>query len=365
MRELALNCLNGFLLSVVLTLAMEKCAARLGLVDIPTARKNHEGQVPLVGSAIFAAFAVAAMMLEQQPVGFAGFLAGLALLVLLGILDDLVDLPAPIKLVGQIGCVALMLLPGDIIVRTLGTLGHGQPVLLLEWAVPVTIVGAVALINAINLIDGVDGLAGSLSLVALLWFAIAAWMIGVRPELLLALLLGCCLLGFLIFNLRHRWRSSASVFLGDAGSMMLGAVLAFLAISLSQRHGGPSLSPIAALWVCALPVIDTASLAARRLAAGRSPFSSDRWHLHHLMLNAGMTVTEIVAMLAVFNTLLGGIGVLGWYFGVPDDVLLVGLVIPLGLHAWFTLYGWKRLHLRWQVITHTKEPMGGPQLSLK
>lgn len=363
MRNLALSCINAFLLSVVLTLIMERFAGRVGLVDTPSGRKIHEGPVPLAGGALFLAFGIASMLLEQQPPGFAGFLAGLAAIVLLGLIDDLFDLRAPIKFLAQIACVGLMVLSGSILVWNLGTIVQGEPLVLVQWAVPVTIIGTVGMINAVNMIDGVDGLAGSISLVALLWFAAAAGIMGFQAELLLAMLMSFCILGFLVFNLRHRWRSRASVFLGDAGSMMLGAILAFLAIRLSQR-AGQSLSPVAALWICALPIIDTSSLTVRRLIAGRSPFASDRRHLHYLLLDTGLTVSQVVAILVTISVVLGGVGIGGWHYGVPDYALLLGLIGPVGLHAWFCLHG-KHLHWPAHSAGAGKEPSGRPQPSLK
>lgn len=364
MRGLALNCINAFLLSVVLTLVVEKVAYRIGLVDVPSTRKIHEGPVPLVGGALFLAFGIAAMLVEQQPTGFVGFFIGLTLIVLLGVLDDLLDLRARVKFLAQIACVGLMVLSGSVLVWNLGTIVQGGPVILSDWAVPVTIIGVVGMINALNMIDGLDGLAGSIALVALLWFAAAAGMIGLQAELLLAMLVAFCILGFLVFNLRHRWRSRASVFLGDAGSMMLGAILAFLAIRLSQRTG-PSLSPVAAVWICALPIIDTVSLAVRRLIAGQSPFRSDRQHLHYLLLETGLSVSQAVATLVAVSFVLGGIGVGGWYIGVPDYALLLGLGAPVGLHAWFSLYGWKHLSRRTEPAGPAEQPLGRPQPLLK
>lgn len=362
--HLALNCVYAFLLSVILTLAMAKLAGRVGLVDMPTARKNHEGQIPLAGSALFLAFVVASMLLDQLPVGFTSFLFGLTLLVLLGLFDDLIDIRAPVKLAAQVGFVTLMVLPGNMLVENLGALIDEQPVRLLQWAAPVTIIAVVGMINAINMVDGVDGLAGGISLVALLWFAGAAWIIGLQAELLLALVLAFCILGFLAFNLRHRWRSRASVFLGDAGSMMLGAVLAYLAIRLSQQPG-QALAPVAALWVCALPIVDTISLTFRRVVAGRSPFAADRRHLHHLMLQSGFTVNQVVMALVSTSAALGGIGVLGWHFGVPDHVLLLGLAGPVALHSWFSLLGWKRVDGPRHLAGQRKGPVVRPQPLLK
>ena len=357
MRELALNCINGFLLSVVLILVMEKIAVRVGLVDVPTSRKNHNGRVPMVGVAVFVAFAVSAILLEQRPSGFASFMIGLTTLVVLGLLDDRINLRAPVKFIAQIACVALMVLPDQTLIRDAGALLGGDYLLLQQWAAPVTIIAMVGLINAYNMIDGVDGLAGSLSLVALLWFAAAAGMIGLQDHLLLALLVAFCVVGFLVFNLRHRWRRRASVFLGDAGSMVLGAVLAFLAISLSQNEG-ERLSPVAALWICAIPIIDTISLAVRRLAAGRSPFSSDRQHLHHLMLDAGLTVNQVVSSLSIISCILGGIGVFGWYIGIPDSVMLLGLAVPVAAHIWFE-------HSARNHLPHAAKPRGKAKHAFK
>jgi UDP-GlcNAc:undecaprenyl-phosphate/decaprenyl-phosphate GlcNAc-1-phosphate transferase len=364
MRELALNCINGFLLSVVLILLMERVAVRTGLVDIPTARKKHDGHVPMVGVAVFVAFAVSAVLLQQRPSGFTSFMIGLTSLVVLGLLDDRMNLRASIKFLAQIACVALMVLPSNMVIWHVGAILGSEHLLLQQWAAPVTIIAVVGLINAYNMIDGIDGLAGSLSLVALLWFAAAAGMIGLQDQLLLALLVAFCVIGFLVFNLRHRWRTHAAVFLGDAGSMMLGAILAFLAIGLSQ-HDGAQLSPIAALWICAVPIIDTVSLAIRRLAAGRSPFSADRQHLHHLMLDAGLTVSQVVATLSVISTILGGIGVFGWYLGVPDTAMLLGLLVPVSAHVWFEHGGRKHMPQTWRVAAKDKSSFKAPQPLLK
>jgi UDP-GlcNAc:undecaprenyl-phosphate GlcNAc-1-phosphate transferase len=346
MRDLALNCINVLLLSILLTLAMEKFAGRVGLVDIPTRRKNHHGKIPLVGSALFVAFAFAVLLLEQPPSGLASFLLGLALLVLLGLADDLLDLRAFAKLMAQTACAAVMVLPADMVVRNVGVIIGDEPFMLAAWAGPLTIIAVVGLINAINMLDGIDGLAGSVSLVAFLWFALAAAIAGMRPELYFALLLSSCLIGFLGFNLRHRWRSRASVFLGDAGSMMLGASLGYLAIRLSQQPQihGEALSPVSVLWILALPVIDTITLMVRRIAAGHSPFASDRQHVHHILLQAGCSVSETVSILAGASFVLGGIGMLGWHLGVPDWILLLGLAVPVGLHVWFVQSGWQHVH---------------------
>ena len=365
MRDLVLSCINAFLLSVVLIPVIQRFAAPLKLVDVPNLRKVHSGQVPLVGSAVFVAFAIAALLLKERPEGFAQFLTGLTMLVVLGVVDDLLDVGAVAKLLAQIACVAVMVLPSQTLIWNVGSVLGGDPLELQHLAVPITIIAMVGLINAVNMIDGIDGLAGSLSVVALLWFAAAAGVIGLDGELSVALLVGFCLIGFLGYNLRHPWRTQAAVFLGDSGSMMLGAVLGFLAIALSQRSGGEHLSPVATLWVCAIPVIDTLSLAVRRLAAGRSPFSTDRQHLHHLMVDAGLSVSQVVATLSGIAAILGAIGVGGWYLGVPDAVLLLCLAAPVGLHTWFVLYGSTHMSAPWSALERAKSLFTRPQPLLK
>ena len=355
----AVYCMNAFLLSVVVIFIMVKIAPRIGLVDVPTGRKNHVGRIPLVGSGVFLAVCVTSTLLQPSPRGILDFLIGMALIVLLGIIDDIVDLRASIKFAAQCAVVALMVLPNDLLIRNAGAILADRPLLLLQWAAPVTIFAAVGMINAVNLIDGLDGLAGGVSFVALIWFAIAAAVLGLSAELALILVLAFGVLGFLTFNFRHPWRARAAVFLGDAGSMMLGLALAFVAITLTQRSS-QSLPPIAALWICALPVIDTLSLMIRRLAAGESIVTNDNRHLHDLLVRAGLSVNHTVLVLIAVSAAMGGIGIAGWLLHLPDRVMLIALSVPIGIHSWFCCYGWKHLHVSTSAIPIASRPI--PQM---
>jgi UDP-GlcNAc:undecaprenyl-phosphate/decaprenyl-phosphate GlcNAc-1-phosphate transferase len=359
----AVYCLNAFLLSVVMIFIMVKIAPRIGLVDVPTERKNHEGRIPLVGSGVFLAVCVTSILLQPPPRGILDFLVGMALIVLLGIIDDVVDLRASVKFAVQCAVVALMVLPNDFLIRNAGAILADRPLLLLHWAAPVTIFAVVGMINAVNLIDGLDGLAGGISFVALIWFAIAAAALGLPEELPLILVLAFGVLGFLIFNFRHPWRARAAVFLGDAGSMMLGLALAFVAITLTQRSSHP-LPPITALWICALPVIDTLSLMIRRLAAGQSIAAVDHRHLHDVLVRAGLGVNHTVLVLIAVSGTLGGMGIAGWLLHLPDRVMLIGLAVPVGIHSWFSCYGWKHLHVSTSAIPIAggAVPQMGPQI---
>ena len=114
--------------------------------------------------------------------------------------------------------------------------------------------------------------------------------------------------GFLLYNLRTPWRARASVFLGDAGSLFLGFVLAWFAIFACSQLGERSLSPVSALWMLIVPLFDTVGCIVRRKLQGRSPMKSDRRHLHHLLQRCGLTAGQTVAILITINAAGGAIG---------------------------------------------------------
>lgn len=266
------------------------------------------------------------------------FTGGLATLVILGLIDDMYDLYASSKIIVQTAAVVFMVLPDGVLLWDLGNLFGNGHVYLSTWAAPFTIIAMVGVINAVNMLDGLDGLAGGVSLIALLWLAIAAWIIGLEHRVILLLCLASGVLGFLVFNMRHPWRSRASVFMGDAGSMMLGSALAWFAVDVSQSRGANgnlNIASAAILWIVALPLIDSVSLFVRRAAAGQNPMKGDRRHLHHILLKAGFSDSVAVYILLGVSAVLGGIGIAAWSFRVPDWLILAGFLVPILLHSWF------------------------------
>jgi UDP-GlcNAc:undecaprenyl-phosphate GlcNAc-1-phosphate transferase len=334
----ATHFMNAFLLAVVLILVLEKAALSVGLVDHPNARKLHDRGVPLIGGlAIFAAFALTVLLIGRPEVHWS-LLFGLAILVGLGVLDDFVDLRAPVRLAVQVGAALLIVLPQGYLIEDLGNLFGGGEWELGVFALPLTLVFVVGLINAFNMLDGLDGLAGGVAASAFFWLAVGAGLAG-RAEVLPLIFLFATL-GFLVFNLRHPWQARARVFMGDAGSTMLGAVIAVFIIAAATGPG--RLAPLPAwLFLCALPAIDTLSLIVRRLVAGQSPMASDRRHLHHLILNAGFSERSTATLMVLASFVIGGIGVLGAFFGAPDGVMVFGLVLLVALHCWIVRNDWR------------------------
>ena len=229
------NCFAALIVSAALVVILKRVSPVFALVDHPDRRKLHDGVVPLCGGiAIFATFALVMMLHDHAPSLPVNFWAGLFVTLVVGITDDRVDLPAVRRLAAQF-LVALTLVnpfSGATIVT-----GIALPPALLAISFPlltiVAILFVIGLINAWNMIDGVDGLAGGCAAVALLWLSVIAGFKGVTELILPMLVLLAAVGGFLAFNMRSPWLARAKIFLGDAGSTALGAVIAYFIITLS------------------------------------------------------------------------------------------------------------------------------------
>jgi UDP-GlcNAc:undecaprenyl-phosphate GlcNAc-1-phosphate transferase len=269
------------------------------------------------------------------------FFGAAFIVILVGVWDDYKDLPAVARLLAQVFASLIMIFGGGVYLMDLGELNFDGSTFYLGWmAVPFTVFASLGIINAMNMCDGLDGLSGSLALIALLGFGIANTLWGNAIDQHLIVIFSACVISFLMFNLRTLWRSNAWVFLGDAGSMLLGVTLCWLAISLSQGDERV-MSPAAALWFLMLPIYDAVSMMLRRLLKRRSPFSADREHLHHIFLLAGFSVGESV-------TLMSGIAVAGvvvglgcMYLQVPD--LWVTILFLCGgiFYYWVIRRAWR------------------------
>lgn len=329
-----------------------RAARRTGLVDLPDARKQHHGAVPLVGGvAIFTAASLALFVSGAWSRIPAGFVAAAAVILLVGLLDDARDLNAIVRFVAQAAAIAFAVVDAGHVLPDLGRLlGGSQPLTLGGGATLVTVFGIVGIVNAMNLVDGVDGLAGGIAATTLGWL-IAAYALlegsgAVAPRGHELPVLGAMfggVAGFLFFNLRRRSRRRASVFLGDAGSLLLGFVLGWFAVGITAAPGDADMPPAAVLWLLWVPLYDTVGVMTRRLLAGRSPMAPDREHLHHLFQALGYTPRQTVNRLIAMNFVGGAVGVLGWQAGVPDAILfgvfLLGFAVYLGALGWV----WRRL----------------------
>jgi len=278
---------------------------------------------------------------QQFDTRLVAFFSAGFVLILIGVWDDYKDLPPIARFSAQMIASAIMIFAGGIVLTDLGHLGVSGELLVLGWlSIPFTIFACLGVINAMNMCDGLDGLSGSLALIALLGLGIANSLWGSVAEQQLIVVFAACVAGFLVFNLRTLWRMKAWVFLGDAGSMLLGLTLTWLTISLSQGDARV-ISPSAALWFLMLPLYDAVSMMLRRLLLRRSPFQADREHLHHIFLLAGFSVGETVTLMC--GIAVGGVmvGLLGTYLNVPELIMAGAFLVGGLLYYWGVRRAWR------------------------
>jgi len=203
----------------------------------------------------------------------------------------------------------------------------------------------VGVVNSLNMMDGLDGLGGSVSFVAFAWYAAVAEASGLDVQFKTALIFCGAIAGFLLFNLRFPWQKHTRVFLGDAGSLMIGFALGWFAIDLTQGPGR-TFPPIAALWVLVLPLADCVSLMTRRITAGRSPFVADSHHIHHYLLARGYSHGQTLAILVGLSVLFGAVGFFGWRLGVPEPFLFWPFFFGYFAYHYWIKSAWKRIDLQ-------------------
>jgi UDP-GlcNAc:undecaprenyl-phosphate GlcNAc-1-phosphate transferase len=300
---------GSFLLSWLLTPLSIKFAQKYGFLDYPNERKVHQEATPRVGGmAVVFAFLIGEVVFWRgnPPLGY-GVLLTVLLFFLVMLLDDKYDLPAVIKFAAQIGAALAVVLMGVKI--GVVTLWGGRYAVFPTWlSVGVSVLWLVLLSNAINLIDGLNGLSSGISAIVLVFASLITFSKGIFTVGLDALLLAGSVLGFLPFNFPE-----AKTFIGDCGAQTLGFVIGILSI-VGTFKSTAGIMFIGFLLLLFLPVEDTLSAWFRRLAAGQHPFTADRKHLHHKLLEWGLTPTQVVLLMYCATIVLGIIAVLlmGW-----------------------------------------------------
>jgi UDP-GlcNAc:undecaprenyl-phosphate GlcNAc-1-phosphate transferase len=294
----------SFLLCSVLTPLARRLASRYGLVDHPDARRKIHGKpIPVAGGIavlVSGSVVLGAAFLLPHPYHsrlehYAGPLLGLLLAALvicaLGVLDDFHCLRGRHKLLGQMVAVGIVMAFG-VQVRELQVFGWNLE--LGPLAIPLTLCWLLAAINSLNLIDGMDGLLSSVGIIVSLAMAAMAILTGNWAAACVAVVLAGSLIGFLQYNF-----PPASIFLGDAGSMLVGLVIGVLGIQASLK--GPSTAALAApVAMLTIPFFDTTAAIIRRKLTGRSIYTTDRGHLHHCLLGRGISVHLALLCVSVF-----------------------------------------------------------------
>jgi UDP-GlcNAc:undecaprenyl-phosphate GlcNAc-1-phosphate transferase len=336
------------LVVLVLTPLSARLARAVGAVDRPAGRRIHQVATPRLGGlALLAGFLVPVLYYLPVDGASRGLVLGATLICLLGAADDVWGLPPGVKLLGQAACAAIPVSAGLTIDHiTLPLVGVGD----LGWAqYPLSVLWFVALVNMINFTDGMDGLAaGVVGLGAVTFAVIAASLSRADPAIMAAALAGACA-AFLVFNFHP-----ARVFMGDSGSMMLGFVIAGVAIS-GVLKSAAAVAVIVPLVVLAIPILDTSFVILKRLKYGLPIYSADRSHFHHRFFTIGWGQRKTVLALYAWCALMGGVALAMRFVPYSDGrgnlqlpgtiglagALLVGLVASVYLVYVLEILKWR------------------------
>lgn len=278
-------------------------AHKVGAIDVPKdSRRMHKVPIPRMGGlAIFLGFLFAVLLFVDIDRQLQGILIGAVVIVVLGIVDDIVPLPALLKFVVQIFAALIVVYHGTrIMMFSNPNIFSENPYINLGmWSVPITVLWIVAITNAVNLIDGLDGLAvGVSSIASFSLFVIAIIVSEHSIALLMAALAGACI-GFMPYNL-----NPAKIFMGDTGSTFLGFILATVSIQgLFKFYTVVSFA--VPFLILGLPIFDTMFAIGRRLLHGQNPMSADRGHVHHRLIDMGFNQKQSVTILYLMSGLLG------------------------------------------------------------
>lgn len=331
-----------FLTSFICIRFGKPLAIRLGLVDSPTARKVHTGAIPLVGGiAIFIGVLIASIVYIPQSQALNIYLISAALIVFIGVLDDFYDLPVKPRIVAQILVASMMIFGANFYLDNLGNLFGFGDIKLGLFGTVFTIVAVVGAINAFNMVDGIDGLAGMLSMIT---FSALAFLLSQNHNewFLLPVLFIAATLAYLMFNLEWPNGRFKKIFMGDAGSMLIGLTVVWLLVVGTQSELA-AFKPVTALWLIAVPLMDMAAIMVRRVRKGQSPFKPDRDHLHHIFLRAGFSSGQTLALISCISISLTCFGITLEYVNTPQWLILSSFIIVFAIYIYALNNIWRLL----------------------
>lgn len=363
MLDALLTASVSFIIAFLAIPVVIQVADKKRLYDIPDERKLHTRLVASLGGVgIFGGFMLACLLSIQvfQYPEFQYFFAAAFIIFFLGLKDDLVILSASKKFIGQVLAASILIHLGDIRLTSMhGFLGVEE--VPEAFSLALSYLTIIVVINSFNLIDGVDGLASSLGILTTLIFGLYFFAIDYQAYALMAFSLSGALVAFLIFN-----HHPARIFMGDSGSLMIGLVNAILVIKFINVAESPGVAvPVPAavavgFSILIVPLLDTLRVFSIRILKGRSPFSPDRNHVHHLLLDAGLGHAAVTFTCTLINITF----VLGAWAGKslgPNYLLLIILTVAFtGLG--FLYYGNPRRRMviargpngRWQMRTPSR-----------
>jgi UDP-GlcNAc:undecaprenyl-phosphate/decaprenyl-phosphate GlcNAc-1-phosphate transferase len=354
MLDVLLTASVSFIITFLAIPVILQVAEKKKLYDIPDERKLHTRLVASLGGVgIFAGFILASLLSIQGQFNFEFqyFFAAAIVIFFLGLKDDLMILSASKKFIGQLIAASILIHLGGIRLDSMfGLFGFEQ--LPEGFGLALSYLTIIVVINSFNLIDGVDGLAASLGILTMLVFGAYFFAVDMQAYALLSFSMAGSLAAFLIFN-----HHPAKIFMGDSGSLMIGLINSILVIKfINVAHDPlvaiPFTSSVAiGFAILIVPLLDTLRVFGIRIINGRSPFTPDRNHVHHLLLDRGMSHAAVTLTCVSINI---GFIVLAWFGRSLGSTLLLSIMLALAFSGLGFLYYYRRQH-RTMVIAKRKD----------
>ncbi|EBR4466671.1 UDP-N-acetylglucosamine--undecaprenyl-phosphate N-acetylglucosaminephosphotransferase [Salmonella enterica] len=330
-----------FLFTTIFIFLARKVAIKIGLVDKPNFRKRHQGVIPLVGGiSVFAGICFMFGLSDYYIPHLSLYLICAGVLVFVGAMDDRFDISVKIRAVVQAVIAVVMMVIAKLHLGSLGYIFGPWELVLGPFGYFLTLFAVWAAINAFNMVDGIDGLLGGLSSVSFAAMGLILWFDGQTSLAMWCFAMIAAILPYIMLNLGILGRRY-KVFMGDAGSTLIGFTVIWLLLETTQGKTH-SISPVTALWIIAIPLMDMVAIMYRRLRKGMSPFSPDRQHIHHLVMRAGFTSRQAFVLITLAAAILAGVGVTAEYSHfVPEWVMLVLFWLAFFLYGYCIKRAWK------------------------
>jgi len=342
MLDVLLTASVAFIITFLAIPVIMQVAEKKKLYDIPDERKVHTRLIASLGGVgIFAGFILASLLSIQGQFNFEFqyFFAAAIVIFFLGLKDDLMILSATKKFIGQIIAASILIHLGGIRLDSMyGLFGFEQ--VPEGFGLALSYLTIIVVMNSFNLIDGVDGLASSLGILSMLVFGSYFFAINMQAYALLSFSMAGSLIAFLIFN-----HHPAKIFMGDSGSLMIGLVNSILVIKFINVAHDPSVAiPITSsvaigFAILIVPLLDTLRVFSIRILNGRSPFTPDRNHVHHLLLDRGMGHATVTLTCVGINV---GFIMLAWLGQSLGSTLLLSIMLALAFSGLGVLYYYRR-----------------------
>ena len=334
--QILLIVISVVVFTLIATIVLTRVAERWGLVDRPGGRKQHLAPTPTIGGLVIYLVILTCMVFLNPEPKVVWMMAAVSVLVVTGVLDDAFGLGIKIRFGAQVLASCIMVFGSGLYLNKFG-IGVDFLDSAPAWlGILFTVFALVGLTNGFNMVDGIDGLAAGHMLIGLtLVCTTMIFTSGYIPQIewFAALFAGI----FIFFMVNVSLTPLRKVFLGDAGSMLLGFVMGWTLIYCSQEPTA-AIHPVAALWCVALPVWDTVVVVVRRIKNRQSPFAPDRSHLHHMIIDTGISSKNALIFILSGAAIISTIGIVLSYvvsplfsllvFASSVSILSIGVVLP-------------------------------------